>query len=39
MGRPNPQERERYLAYRDPMTRQNVATIRERFGGDDLEER
>jgi hypothetical protein len=39
MGRLNQQERERSLAGRDPKTRQNVATIRERFGDDDLEER
>jgi hypothetical protein len=38
MGRLNQQQRERYLACRDPKTRQNVATIRERFGDDDLEQ-
>jgi hypothetical protein len=39
MGRLNQQERERYPAGREPKTRPNVATIREPFGDDDLEER
>jgi hypothetical protein len=38
MGRLNQQERERSLAGREPKTRPNVATIRELFGDDDLEQ-
>jgi hypothetical protein len=39
MGRLNQQELERFLTGRDPKTRQNVATRRERFGDKALEER
>jgi hypothetical protein len=38
-SRLNQQELERFLARIDPKTRQNVATIRELFGDDDLEGR